>query len=214
MSNFENFFQRAPLEVEYRVKGNQQARVEEALGQKIIIPRGIYITDNYLYFHRPTGDLRRVRRASRFSCDNPHDLSEPFYQEQWKFHPFGEYPVELKKPITQADFSRLCELGQQDGSKITTVSAERMEIWIPENGVVSTEKIEGALYVTFDKPEGLGDWTEFEVEIYDFGSMERENRKEMEERAKRRILGFIGRLGFGIQDLQNPTYVEMVLGKE
>ncbi len=207
MANGSGFFRNAPLEVEYRTGGNQLGAVASHLGKEIVIPKSIYVRDSYLYFHPPTGDLRRVREVRTYERDGPRNYSEPKHQEQWKLHPYGEHPVEWKRQLSQDKYMGIL----RKCLPTLVVEGSRDEIWVTPNGDVSLNKVEGALHITFDSPAGLGDWTEFEIEVEGLDGMDEVERIGRELEARDRIFEFTDSLRIQRSDLNHPTYVEMIL---
>ncbi|HLD57397.1 MAG TPA: hypothetical protein VJA47_03770 [archaeon] len=204
MVNDQGFFERSPLEVEYRTPGILLEVISNRLGTQISIPKSVYIVDSYIYFDRKTGDFKRVRKVGvSEDGDQPTDFR---YQEQWKLHPFGEHPIEMKRKLAEGQY--LDCLG--NGQIAAVVEGLRREVWITEDGY-RTDKTEDGLHICFDSPKDLGDWTEFEIEIYGFNRLSDQERANRKEETKKRILDFTSSIGLTELALNHPTYVEQIL---
>ena len=187
MANWEGSLERSPLEVEYRTRGSLLAKISTVLGRQVYIPESIHIVDSYLYFQRGTRDFRRVRKARKFKGEGPYDPddSEDTYQEQAKIYFYGSHPLEIKRRISREEYERILEAHPP----AVVVQGTRRELWIVGDEP-KVEKAEDGLHVCFDRPEGLGDWTEFEIEIYGLNTMSPKERAEKESQAKERIFEF------------------------
>ncbi len=200
-------------EVEYRVRGNRLAEIRNKL-KNWQEPRETLIFDRYYLLDTNSQTYRRLRiRQNKWLP--PEDLRRYSYHEHSKsvlLDPSNprsdEFPIEAKRQLKEDEYMKLL---RSYGVPILVVRGVRKDIFLDKDRNVHLDEVDG-IRMCFDTVDGLGEFTEFEIELFvtraenPYGEAMFKDRRK----AKQRLVTFVGKLGITPEQFEPRTYAQIL----